>query len=319
MKTKDESFGRLLVAVFSIIALTVCIYAVFYNFIYQSINVFVEDTAIIEYGSSNDDVEQFFDKVQGDVVSIKNKVDVHSLGTQEVVVVVAKGAVIKEIPIEIEVRDTVAPIISLVSDTLTVKQGNDLNLLSNVISVIDNVDGEISYVDEALENGAYYTIVSDFNCNVVGDYEVRVLASDSNNNISDVNFTVTVLENEDSTKIVNMAYSLLGSPYILGANGPFAFDCSGFVQYLYSQIGFDLSRGSSTQLYDGKTVSYDDILPGDIISWGYNDDFATHSSLYVGDGKMIHAANNNDGVILSEVLFWENSSSTHIISVRRIR
>ena len=115
-----------------------------------------------------------------------------------------------------------------------------------------------------------------------------------------------------------MAYSFLGKPYVLGTNGPETFDCSGLVQYVYAQVGIRVSRSSNTQLYDGIGVSYSNILPGDIISWGYTSDRATHSGIYVGNGKMIHAANPAQGVILSDVVSWDNGSAENVIAVRRV-
>lgn len=320
MSTEGLLFSRFLIFIFSIIALVVCIYTFCYNFIYQSIDVVTANMTVIEYGSSNGDIIQFVDKVDGEIVSIKNKIEPYVVGMQEIVLVVAKGNIFKEIPIEIEVKDTTEPVISFVSEAISIKQGEKVDLLSNVESVVDSVDGKLSYIDDVSESmSGYYTIESDIDYNVVGNYTVRVVAVDKNNNRSEEEFTVNVLKNEISMGIVDIAYSLLGKPYLLGAHGPYAFDCSGFIQYLYSQFGINISCGSSTQLYDGFAVSYDEVLPGDIISWGYNDSLATHSSLYVGDGKMIHAANPNEGVILSDVLEWERGSSTHIIGVRRIR
>lgn len=320
MNTEELLFRRFFIFVFSIIALVVCVYTFCYNFIYQSIDVVTANMTVVEYGSSNGDIIQFVDKVDGEIVSIKNKIEPYVVGMQEIVLVVAKGNISKEIPIEIEVKDTTEPVINFVSDIISIEQGEKIDLLSNIESVVDSVDGKLMYIDNVSESiGGYYTIESDIDYNGVGSYTVRVFAVDKNNNKSEKEFTVNVLKNQISTGIVDMAYSLLGKPYVLGAHGPYAFDCSGFVQYLYSQFGINISRGSSTQLYDGFAVSYDEILPGDIISWGYNDDFATHSSLYVGYGKMIHAANPNEGVILSDVSAWERGSSTHIIGVRRIR
>ena len=59
-------------------------------------------------------------------------------------------------------------------------------------------------------------------------------------------------------------------------------------------------------------------MPGDIISWGYSNGYATHSALYVGNGMMIHAANPSQGVILSNISSWDAGSSDQIISVRRV-
>ena len=320
MKTSESFLKRFLILIFTTIILVVTIYTFNYIFIYKSINVVTTKTNIIEYGSSNTDVSQFVDKVDGKILSVKNKLESRVVGKQEIVLVVAKGVVSKEIPISVEVKDTTSPTINLLSDVVTVEQGEEFDLVSNIESVVDSVDGVLSYVLDPIENSNnYYTINSDINFNVVGSYDVNIYAIDKNNNSSTSNFTVVVEKREISDRLVNMAYSQLGKPYSLGANGPYAFDCSGFVQYLYRQVGINISRGSSTQMFDGEAVSYDNILPGDIISWGYSDDFATHSALYVGNGKMIHAANPSKGVILSDVSSWARGSFTKIISVRRIK
>lgn len=318
MKTECLSFRRLLILIFSIVVFISTIYTFSYNFVYESINIVTTKATVVEYGSANNDVKKFVDKVNGEIVSVKNELHTDVVGTQEIVFVVAKGNVSKEIPIEVEVKDTVSPTINLVSDIITIKQGNQIDVFENIQSVVDSVDGSIGYVEKALDNGAYYTISSNVNRNVVGSYSVLVHAVDRNGNISDKDFSVIVEENPISKQVVSMAYSQLGKPYIFGAHGPYAFDCSGLIQYLYAQAGVGVSRGSSTQLYDGISVNYDEILPGDIISWGYGDGYATHSSLYVGNGKMIHAANPSQGVIISDVVSWVNGSGTDIIGVRRV-
>ena len=124
--------------------------------------------------------------------------------------------------------------------------------------------------------------------------------------------------NINGNNIVSLAYSLIGSSYVSGGNSLSGFDCSGFVQYLYSQYGVSISRSASTQIYDGVAVNYENAQPGDILSWGYDNGVVTHSALYVGDGMMIHAANPSQGVILSNVAAWERGSNITILSVRRV-
>ena len=84
-------------------------------------------------------------------------------------------------------------------------------------------------------------------------------------------------------------------------------------------MGINVSRSTSTQLYDGYPVSYQSAQPGDILLWGYGDGNVSHSALYVGNGQMIHATNPSQGVILSDVNYWLNGSGTYIVSVRRIQ
>ncbi|MEV0760928.1 C40 family peptidase [Nocardia sp. NPDC050435] len=82
------------------------------------------------------------------------------------------------------------------------------------------------------------------------------------------------------------AESKIGSPYVYGAAGPNAFDCSGLVQWAYRQAGMELPRTSGAQLSAGTPVAYDDLQPGDVVSF-YG---GGHSGLYAGGGNVVHAS-----------------------------
>ena len=94
--------------------------------------------------------------------------------------------------------------------------------------------------------------------------------------------------------IVNAAYSQLGVPYVYGGTTPgVGLDCSGLVQYCHSVAGISLPRTSQEQ--GGCGVAVSDPQPGDIVCYG------GHVSIYIGDGKMIHAPQTGDVVKISDV------------------
>lgn len=319
MKKRKLSFRHLLLSLFSIIVCSFCIYTYSYNYIYESISLSTNKVAVIEYGTAIYDLKKFVKKVEGDIVSVRSDVDSSEVGMHEVVFVLKKNGVVKEIPLEVEVKDTNAPIIEIISDSITIKQGEIPDIFGNIKSVVDSVDGTIEFSSNFDNDKVnYYTIESTVDANVVGNYPVKIIAVDTNGNMSIKEFAVIVERNSVADRAVKLAYSLLGRPYVLGTNGPTSFDCSGLVQYVYSQVGVRVSRSSSTQLYDGIGVSYSNILPGDIVSWGYTADRATHSGIYVGNGKMIHAANPSQGVILSDISSWDRGSAENVIAVRRV-
>lgn len=320
------------------ISLMVC-YFYEYHQVYSSIDVTVSKTATIEYGSPNYDIRTVLDSVDGDIVSVKKDIDTTKVGQQEMVVEVEKNNIIKEVPIIVEVKDTIAPEITFKSETLSLTQGDSFDVLSNLAKVSDKVDGDINYQQKEVANLAgdtnYYTVDSNIDTSVPGTYQVVVTAVDKYGNKTSASYSVLVEEKEepvisqpvyqdnyvakgDMGALVNLAYFLVGSPYVAGGNTPSGFDCSGFVQYLYSQVGLTVSRSSSTQLYDGVAVSYENAQPGDILIWGYGPGVATHSAIYVGNGKMIHATNPRQGVIVSDVLAWTRGSGTYVIGVRRV-
>ncbi|WP_037906174.1 C40 family peptidase [Actinacidiphila yeochonensis] len=85
---------------------------------------------------------------------------------------------------------------------------------------------------------------------------------------------------------VAAARSALGSPYLWGATGPRAFDCSGLMQWSYARAGVALPRTSQEQMNAGRRVPLNEIRPGDLVV--YRSD-ASHVGMYVGGGRVIHA------------------------------
>lgn len=349
MKTIDGSkkkyFRFFSLMIVSLIIMISCyVYHNYYT--YNSIKVVVKDSAAVEYGSANYDIKKLIKDVEGEIVSIKKDIDTSVVGEQEIIVEVKKENVVKDVPIVISVVDTVAPVIQLKEETVTITSGDDYDLNSNVESVNDNVDGVVSYLSDVTEgSNFYYHFTYGEDIKDVGTHEVILQAMDKHGNVSEVKFTLEVVEpvveepapttnsnvvsqsapvyadlpaNASGGDLVSIAYSLVGSPYASGANGPYAFDCSGFVQYVYSQVGINVSRSSSTQYYDGVAVSYENAQPGDILSWGHGG-VVTHSALYVGNGMMVHATNPSQGVIASSVAGWESGSIDNLMGVRRIQ
>lgn len=310
---------------------------VYHNYAtYKSIQIVANKTATIEYGSANYDIEELIKKIEGKIVSVKKNVDTSIVGEQEMVFEVQKDNIVRDVPVLVSVVDSIAPVIKIDKEKITITKGEAVDLKSNVLSVVDGVDKDIQYSDKELEKGnAYYTLSYFDDLNAVGVHTIIVEAHDRAGNGSSQEFLLEVLAppvqrkapvvyhnlpaNASAGNLVSIAYSLIGSPYVSGANGPYAFDCSGFVQYVYAQVGIHVSRSSSTQLYDGSPVSYEEAQPGDILSWGYTDGVATHSALYVGNGQMVHATNPRQGVIASDVAAWTRGSGTRVISVRRIQ
>ncbi|WP_373282715.1 C40 family peptidase [Nocardia asiatica] len=94
---------------------------------------------------------------------------------------------------------------------------------------------------------------------------------------------------------VDAARTKLGADYNYGAVGPDTFDCSGLVQWSYEQAGVDVPRTSYDQLAIGTPVPLDDLQPGDMVSF-YG---GSHSALYAGEGKVIHASTYGTGVTTS--------------------
>lgn len=89
--------------------------------------------------------------------------------------------------------------------------------------------------------------------------------------------------------VVAKARAYLGVPYVWGGTDPEeGLDCSGLVQRVYADLGYDLPRVSYEQARAGRAVEggLDAAQPGDILAFGSP---VHHVGIYIGDGQMIEA------------------------------
>lgn len=116
--------------------------------------------------------------------------------------------------------------------------------------------------------------------------------------------------------IAERAKDFLGVPYVYGGTSAKGFDCSGFVYFLYKEMGVTLNRVAAGQMTNGKWVSLDEIQPGDIVGFKNSNGYVNHVGIYVGNGMMIHAPQTGDVVKYTSIV--EGNYAGRIAGVRRI-
>lgn len=99
------------------------------------------------------------------------------------------------------------------------------------------------------------------------------------------------------------AFSELGKPYVWGATGPAAFDCSGLTQFSWRQAGVDIPRVAADQDAWTVPVPLSQLLPGDLVFFGHSD--IHHEGMYIGNGLMINAPHTGDVVRVSSI-WWSD-------------
>ena len=175
----------------------------------------------------------------------------------------------------------------MTTDSTEVVKGDPFDPRAYLVSAIDNKDGDVTA----------NVVISSIDTSSTGDKEVTYTVSDALGNNSAAILKVKVYT--PGTKILETAYTKLGSPYVWGATGPNSFDCSGFTSWVYRQHGISLSRTAQSQSQGGTAVERSDLQPGDLVFFGSSSGRITHVGIYVGDGKMVHSPQTGDVVKIS--------------------
>ena len=115
--------------------------------------------------------------------------------------------------------------------------------------------------------------------------------------------TTTNKEKSIRQAVLETAFSKMGTPYIYGANGNGAYDCSSYVQFVYKKsINLNLPRVSYQQAESGKKVKVSQLKAGDLVAFDtLNKGRISHIGIYIGDNQFIHASSGYKKVVVSQL------------------
>lgn len=114
-------------------------------------------------------------------------------------------------------------------------------------------------------------------------------------------------EKLDGQAVIDFACQFIGNPYVWGGTSlTEGADCSGFVQSVYANFGVSLPRTTYDMEHVGEPVDFDSALPGDLVLYD------GHVGLYMGDGNIVNAMNEEDGIGICSV------SYAPILTIRRV-
>ncbi|MFQ4199635.1 cell wall hydrolase [Clostridioides difficile] len=144
---------------------------------------------------------------------------------------------------------------------------------------------------------------------IINGEEEQTYQVQGNNQNSNTN------NNSKADKLINIAKSKLGCKYVYGAEGPNTFDCSGFTQWCYKQIGIKIPRTASAQSKAGKAVDLKDRSKwkaGDLLC-RIGGGSSNHVMMYIGNGQMIHSPQTGDVVKIQSVdSYRKGKAYTHV-------
>lgn len=129
----------------------------------------------------------------------------------------------------------------------------------------------------------------------------------------------------DSREMRALSLNFLGLPYTWGGRSSFGYDCSGFVQMLFRQMGMAIPRDTKDQIkWDGfAAVSLGELIPGDVIFFGLAPDKIRHVGLYLGDNTFIHSgvAENTPYIRVANLTHadWNGSGRFVYRTARRLK
>ena len=100
--------------------------------------------------------------------------------------------------------------------------------------------------------------------------------------------------------VIATAKKYIGTPYKFGGTTPKAFDCSGYLQYVFQENGMMLPRTADEQFKLGRNAKTAELEAGDLVCFETYEKGASHCGIYLGGGKFIHASTSK-GVRIDEL------------------
>jgi cell wall-associated NlpC family hydrolase len=101
---------------------------------------------------------------------------------------------------------------------------------------------------------------------------------------------------------ISAALSQVGKPYVWGAAGPDAYDCSGIVLWAYAKAGVSLPHYSGAMYNMTTRISASQLQPGDLVFYGPGG--SDHVAIYMGGNQLVHAFNERSGVAVTALAGW---------------
>ena len=122
--------------------------------------------------------------------------------------------------------------------------------------------------------------------------------------ITSLNIEKSWREIKPEDQILETAKEYLGTEYIWAANGPTAFDCSGYTKYIFNTQGISLPRYSGHQAKIGERISYNELQKGDLVFFDTKNHKKSkrkvnHVGIYLGENQFIHASSAGKKVMIT--------------------
>ncbi len=210
---------------------------------------------------------------------------------------------------------TILLAVTVSADTGIVRANGGLNLRTgmgtehNILCVIP--DGSLVTIT-GWDNGWYSALYKEFDGFVSAQYIII-----RKETISRSGSRINRAESTTGDDIVEYAKQYLGYKYTYGGSSPgTGFDCSGFTSYVYKSFGYTINRTAAGQTQNGIEVSWDELLPGDLLIFSNSQQYYGHVGIYIGDGYFIHSVQTGTPVSITSL--WGTNYGKRLKVARRI-
>lgn len=224
---------------------------------------------------------------------------------------VSKEFILTGYEANVKAQEKMTEVLVVTCDKLNVREEPSTDCsISTKVSVGEHLD-----IVEKANDGWYKASINGLTGYVSADYvevvyslptavevvEVQVSGSSSSSRPTYSNLDPNV--SQTAKDLINTGMQYLGNPYRYGGNSlTKGIDCSGFVKQIFAKYGYSLPRTSGGYTSVGTRVPLDQIKPGDILIYKYGSRIG-HVAIYIGNGQILHAANERDGICISNAYF----------------
>ena len=224
---------------------------------------------------------------------------------------VSKEFILTGYEANVKAQEKMTEVLVVTCDKLNVREEPSTDCsISTKVSVGEHLD-----IVEKEKDGWYKASINGLKGYVSADYvevvyslptavevvEVQVSGSSYSSRPTYSNLDPNV--SQTAKDLINTGMQYLGNPYRYGGNSlTKGIDCSGFVKQIFAKYGYSLPRTSGGYTSVGTRVPLDQIKPGDILIYKYGSRIG-HVAIYIGNGQILHAANERDGICISNAYF----------------